>query len=288
MFSLKRLRISSSLSLHGIPGDDIGQFIRSGILFHKAVGFDAADFPMRYLQFMGENWKAYIETAAEDALTQGLRFEVCHLPFKTLRDPSPEELAEFQKSVFTGMDAAMILGADHAVLHPNTVVLPVEEYDEARQFAKTFAHLAPFADYAAKIGLSIAVENMPFANQNGTVHRFCGNAEELCRVADALGIGVCWDFGHGHISGLKQSNALKHIGKRLKVVHINDNFADEDLHIPPFVGTNDWRDSMEGLSAIGFEGLLNYEVKSTRIPTEARESFARYLVRIADVLRDMM
>lgn len=237
---------------------------------------------------MGENWKAYIEAAAEDTKTYDLPMPVCHLPYKTLRDPSPEELAAFQKSVFTGMEAAMILGVDHAVLHPNTVVLPVEAYDEAQQFAKTLAHLSPFADYAAKLGLRIAVENMPFVSQNGAVHRFCGNAEELCAVADALGIGVCWDFGHGHISGLKQSDALKHIGNRLKVVHIHDNFADEDTHIPPFIGTNDWRDSMQGLSAIGFEGLLNYEVGSARIPLESRESYARYLVSTADVLLEMM
>ena len=285
---MKKLRVSSSLSLHGILGDDIGQHIRDGLAFHKKLGFDAADFPMRYLTFMGENWRYYIETAVEDAKKQDLPIEICHLPFKTLRDPSAEELAAFQKSVFTGMDAAMILGVDHAVLHPNTVVLPAEEFDEAKQFAQVLEHLSPFAEYAAKIGLSIALENMPFVSQNGAFHRYCGNAEELCKVADALGIGVCWDFGHGHISGLKQSDALKHIGKRLKVVHINDNFACDDLHVPPFVGTNDWRDSMEGLSAIGFEGLLNYEVRSTRIPLDARESFARYLVIIADVLRDMM
>lgn len=285
---MKKLRKSSSLNLHGIPGDDIGQHIRNGILFHKKVGFDAADFPMRYLPFMGENWKKYMEATAEDAKKWDLPIPVCHLPFKTLRDPSPEELAAFQKSVFTGMDAAMILGVDHAVLHPNTVVLPVEEYDEVKQFAKTFDHLAPFADYAAKIGLSIAVENMPFVSQNGAVHRFCGNAEELCKVADALSIGVCWDFGHGHISGLKQSDALKHIGSRLKVVHIHDNFGDEDAHIPPFVGTNDWCDSMQGLSAIGFEGLLNYEVGSARIPQQAKESFAGYLIRIANSLLEMM
>lgn len=288
MFPLKKLRKSASLNLHGIPGDDIGQHIRDSILFHKKVGFDAADFPMLYLPFMGDQWKRYIEATVEDAATYDLPIPVCHLPYKTLRNPSAEELAAFQKNVFIGMDAAMILGVDHAVLHPNTVVLPVEEYDEAKQFAKTLEHLSPFAEYAVKIGLSIAVENMPFVSQNGAVHRFCGNAEELCAVADALEIGVCWDFGHGHISGLTQSDALRHIGDRLKVVHIHDNFAGEDLHLPPFIGTNDWQDSMQGLSAIGFEGLLNYEVGSARIPLSARESYAGYLIRIADVLLDMM
>ena len=285
---MKKLQKSASLNLHGIPGDDIGQHIRNGILFHKKVGFDAADFPMRYLPFMGDRWQQYMEATVEDSKVYGLPIPVCHLPYKTLRDPSAEELAEFQKSVFTGMEAAMILGVDHAVLHPNTVVLPAEEFDEAKQFEKTVAHLAPFADYAAKLGLSIAVENMPFTSQNGTLHRYCGNARELCEVADALEIGVCWDFGHGHISGEIQSEALKHIGSRLKVVHIHDNFADDDRHIPPFFGTNDWQDSMKGLSAIGFEGLLNYEVSSARIPQEAKESHARYLVTVADVLLGMM
>lgn len=285
---MKKLRISSSLTLHGVPVGDIGQHIRNGLAFHKKIGFDAADFPMGYLRHMGENWKSCMVTAAEDAQKAGLRFEVCHLPYGISMDPTPEEAESFSKSVIRAMDAAMILGVDHAVLHPNTTTQPLSEFDRQVQYDRVMAHLSPFAEYAAKIGLSIVVENMRIVPQSYPVHRYCGDPEELCEIADALGIGVCWDFGHAHINGLKQSEALQYVGKRLKVLHINDNFAGDDLHVPPFVGTNNWKDSMEGLSAIGFDGLFNYEVGSARVPLAAKESFAQYLVSAAHTLLDMM
>lgn len=285
---MKKLRISASLTLHDAPGEDIGQHIRNGLAFHKQVGFDAADFPMRYMRFMGENWQPYIETAADDAHSLGLRFEVCHLPYGISMEPTAEETETFSRSVFCAMDAAKILGVDHAVLHPNTTTQPLSDFDPQIQYDRVMQHLSPFADYAAKIGLSIVVENMRLVPQSYPVHRYCGDPEELCQIADALGIGICWDFGHAHINHLKQSEALQYVGKRLKVLHVNDNFADDDLHVPPFVGTNDWKDSMQGLSAIGFDGLFNYEVGSARVPLAARESFARYLVSAANELLDMM
>lgn len=285
---MKKLRISSSLTLHGAPVGDMGQHIRNGLAFHKKIGFDGADFPMGYLRHMGEKWQPCIEIAAEDAQETGLRFEVCHLPYGIPMEPTAEEVETFSKSVIRAMDAAMILGVDHAVLHPNTTTLPLDAFNRQVQYDRVMAHLSPFAEYAAKIGLSIVVENMRIVPQLFPVHRYCGNPEELCEIADALGIGVCWDFGHAHINGLKQSEALQYVGKRLKVLHINDNFAGDDLHVPPFVGTNDWKDSMEGLSAIGFDGLFNYEVGSARVPLAAKESFAQYLVSAAHTLLDMM
>lgn len=288
MFPLKKLRISSSLTLHGTPGEDIGQFICDGLAFHKRVGFDAADFPTHYLRFMGENWRPCIETAAEDACAAGLRFEVCHLPYGIPMEPTAEEAEAFGRKVFQAMDAAKMLGVDHAVLHPNTTTQPLSEFNRQVQYDRVMAHLSPFAEYASKIGLSIVVENMRIVPQSYPVHRYCGDPEELCEIADALGVGVCWDFGHAHINHLKQSDALWYVGKRLKVLHVNDNFAGDDLHVPPFVGTNDWKDSMQGLSTIGFDGLLNYEVGSARVPLAAKESFARYLVSAANTLLDMM
>ena len=113
------------------------------------------------------------------------------------------------------------------------------------------------------------------------VHRYCQEPEELCEVADALGIGVCWDFGHAHINAQKQSEALAYVGSRLKVVHVNDNFAYGDDHIPPFCGSIDWKDAMKGLADIGFAGLLNYEVQTYQVPPSAREAFANYLIQAA-------
>ena len=124
--------------------------------------------------------------------------------------------------------------------------------------------------------------------QSVPFHRYCAEPDELCDIADGLGVGICWDFGHAHIAGLRQSEALEYVGKRLKMLHVNDNFAWEDEHIPPFMGTVDWPDAMRGLRNVEFEGLLNYEISTKRIPECARESFARYLIDAAKRLCELI
>ena len=38
-------------------------------------------------------------------------------------------------------------------------------------------------------------------------------------------VGICWDTGHGALSGQDQGEAIRKIGKRLKAMHVNDNHA---------------------------------------------------------------
>lgn len=146
------------------------------------------------------------------------------------------------------------------------------------------SHLAPFAEHAAKVGLNIVVENMRVVHENYPVHRYCQTPDELCDIADALGIGICWDFGHANISGVRQSEGLAYVGKRLKVLHVNDNFAGDDIHILPFTGNVDWRDAMHGLALAEFDGLFNFELSVARVPANMREIFAKYVTSAAGTL----
>ncbi len=285
---MKKLRISSTINLHGTLQGDAVQFACDGLAFHKKIGFDAADFPTTLVARMEENWESGIDEIKAASAEIGIRFEVCHLPYGVKIGGTPEEAAPFNESMHRAIDAAKRLGVDYAVLHPNTTTVPLENFDRQAQYDSVMEHLSPFAEHAAKIGLHIVVENMRQVPKHYPVHRYCGTPEELCEIADALGLGVCWDFGHAHINGLCQSEALAYVGKRLKVLHINDNFAWGDDHVPPFCGTVNWADAMKGLSAIGFDGLLNYEITARRVPDTARESFARYLYDAAEALLSLM
>lgn len=108
------------------------------------------------------------------------------------------------------------------------------------------------------------------------------NREVHYAIDAAAFLGV--DFGHAHINGLKQSEALAYVGSRLKVLHVNDNFAGDDIHLPPFVGKVDWQDAMQGLSEVGFKGLLNYEISTAGKPAGVREAFTKYLIDAAKEL----
>ena len=281
---MKQLRTSSTLYLHhyiGNPRADVSDYMKRGILFNKKCGFDAIDLPLNLINFNEGDWKPYIDNAMKVADEAGIKIELCHLPYGTKVYSQPEKMPEFSQGVLAGIDAAAYLGVDYAVLHPNTVTLPMTEYDHKAQFKSVVEHIAPLAEHAQKVGVKIVVENTRFVPSHIPSHRYCQNADELCEVADALGIGICWDFGHANIGDFKQSEALEYVGSRLKVIHVNDNLGVGDDHVPPFLGTVDWKDAMKGLDSIGFDGLFNFEVVSRRVPEGVGDAYGRFLIEIA-------
>ena len=213
-----------------------------------------------------------------------INYDIRKFAFSVNICKKPELIPPFVKKMHRAIDAAAFLGVDFAVLHPNTTTLPQESFDRAAQYDSVMSHLAPFIEHGNRVGVNIVVENMRVVHGSAPVHRYCQEPDELCDIADALGIGVCWDFGHAHISGVKQSEGLAYVGKRLKVLHVNDNFADDDIHLLPFTGTLDWKDAMHGLSLAEFDGLFNYELSCSRIPLTMSEPFAKFAVSAAHEL----
>ena len=282
---MKKLRTSAGLFLHDYPQDNMADFIKAGLIFQKNIGFDAVDIPISYFDLSSDDsWKPLAQRVLSDSNEVGIKAELCHLPFSTRLCTEPDFVPVFNQRMHKAIDAAAFLGVDYAVLHPNTTTLPMSKYSKQEQYDSVMSHLSPFVEHANRVGLNIVVENMRPVPSFVPTHRFCQSPEELCDIADALGIGVCWDFGHAHIAGIKQSEALAYVGKRLKVLHINDNFATEDEHIPPFVGNIDWRDAMHGLSLLNFEGLMNFELMGDGKPSSARVPYAQYIIECAKEL----
>lgn len=282
---MKKFRISSPLNLHYASRENANEYIRQGLLFHKEMGFDAADFATGLLDLTSDAWKPQAEKALADANEIGITYNVCHLPFIGGGAAKSEEyMREFDVKMRNAIELAAFLGVDYAVMHPNATTLPMKKYSRTEQYDSVMAHLGPYVEYANKVGLNVVVENMRVIPTFVVSHRFCQSPDELCEVADALGIGVCWDFGHANISGVKQSEGLSYVGNRLKVVHINDNGAVDDEHLAPFMGNVDWRDAMHGLALTGFDGVMNFELGATKLPAVARKAFAKYVVDVAGEL----
>ena len=278
---MNKMRLCSRINLNYSKNESISEGVTGGLAYLKSKGFDAADFTMKLIEPLGENWQDCIEKVVSDSEKIGIRFEISHLPFNLKTATDPSFLPKFEKDVICAIDASKMLGVDYAVIHPNTVTVPAEDFNRRKSYDSVMRHLSPFAEYANKVGVKIAVENMRVVHEKYSTHRYCQDPDELCEVSDALGCCVCWDFGHANIGGLCQSQAIRYIGKRLKVLHVNDNTGTDDDHLPPFVGKIDWRDAMKGLSDIGFSGLFNYEIATSNIPEALRDSFADYLVRCA-------
>lgn len=282
---MKRLKKCSPLNLHYASRANITEYIRAGLEFHKEVGFEAADFGMGMIDFLSDGWKRDIESAVESSREIGIGFDVCHLPFIGGGGKKDEEFyRQFDIKMHNAIDAAVLLGSEYAVLHPTSPTVPLKSFNRAEAFDAVMAHLAPYAEHASRVGLNIVVENMRVIPGMRLSHRYCQDPDELCDIADALGIGVCWDFGHANISGIKQSEGLSYVGRRLKVIHVNDNSGIDDDHVAPFTGNVDWRDAMKGLAICGYEGVFNYELATGRLPESTRKAYAGYLISAADEL----
>ena len=150
--------------------------------------------------------------------------------------------------------------------------------------------LRPYCDYARKAGLTLALENMRGAGRSAdpAIKRFATDTDDVMDLATVLDVGVCWDTGHGHISNQPQAESLSLIAPRLKMLHVNDNFAEDDVHLAPFLGTVDWNGVASALREIGFTGAINLEVNCNKRPLPTRAAYAAYMGEAAKHLRGMI
>ena len=282
---MKKLQISAAMNLCPRKAEQSAvEYVRDSIRFYRENGFDTADFGTTLLDLSSpEAWKPQVEEIMKDATEQGFDFYMGHLPFMGGVSKNEAVMTDFKNKMHNAIDAAAALGLKYAVMHPNAANFPLVKYDHDEQRNTTLELLSPFVEHANRVGLNVVVENMRVQSGKMQCHRYCMTAEELCDLADTLGIGICWDFGHAHLSGLKQSKALEYVGNRLKVVHVNDNGGIEDDHVLPFAGGVNWKDAMHGLALTGFDGPLNFEL-SVRTPAELRSAHARFICEIADML----
>ena len=68
---MKKLRICSPLNLHYHSKENVSEYIRQGLLFHKEMGFEAADFAMGLLDLASDGWQGAAERAISDSEDTG-------------------------------------------------------------------------------------------------------------------------------------------------------------------------------------------------------------------------
>lgn len=256
--------------------------------FLKRAGFEEMDLDITTPMMLENDWERSFKTKVEAALKAGVRIRYAHMPFDYPNKNSGYGWDEFYNATCRAADMAVYAGADCAAIHPRTVCKTDYSSDEEHEKAKEF--LLPYCEYATRAGLTLALENMRGAGKSASpeIKRYCTQVADLVRLADELGTGICWDTGHGNISGQGQLEALRLIGKRLKMVHINDNWGEDDIHIAPFLGNVNWTEVARGLKETGYSGSLNLEVGCNRLPDTLREAYAGYMAGSARKLADMI
>lgn len=260
--------------------------IQKGFDELKAAGFDYVDANLwnmsdRGMPLAADNWREWAEALRAHADKIGLKIRQVHgqtLSGKEWDDPNYPDTDFVWAMNYRCLEVGKILGAEWMVMHPSN--LPHDPlYSRGKAKEANLAYIAPYLERAKQIGIGIAVENM--VDFGGHRRRYCGgDPEELIELVDAFrdpDLGMCIDIGHANLGGICVPDFIRMAGSRLKCTHVNDNLADKDTHLPPFMGNVDWRGVMQALREIGYDGDFSYEINPQRFPAEARATWMRFL-----------
>ena len=274
--------LSANSGLHGARPGQARYSVLESADFLADVGFDAIDVnfgasiypePEAHDNLIdGDDWKKNLDALLDKCRQRDLKIRMTHLPFRfKYRDESHPDFPFNYTMTCRALEASEYIGAEWAVMH-------VTEVEDTVKYVRKL-----FAD--SKISrLGIAIEN---------IFKFpMENVIEACDILTAEGykVGACLDLGHAHINGWYEydvADAIRMVGKRIKVIHVHDNFRSDDHHIEPYRGTIDWPGVMKALKEVGFEGDLNYEMIISRLPESVRHSYARFCVDLGRHLIDL-
>ncbi len=268
--------ISTNSGLYSARPDQPRVPMAEAMDFFRDAGFDAVDVnfcatiytePHRHEPILDGDWQKNLDALLEAIRRNNLTVSHTHLPFYRYDLPDAGTLVEYDRLMRLSIDATEYIGAKYAVIHP------YRDETGATSVEGTMKHLLPFRDAARKKGVTLCVENMHFTP-----------SAVLCEIVDRLETAACYDVGHANLSGFDQGAYIRALGKRLKALHLHDNYGTKDDHSLPFLGTVDWPAIMAALRDTGYDGVFNYEVAASKLPMALRMEHAHYLIRAAYIL----
>jgi len=166
---------------------------------------------------------------------------------KALRDTA----LEIHKNCIVFANA---IDAKQVVLHPGFITSPAFCRETAQQRALEAAHI--LCAYANPFGIQLAFENVGYKGTS------IYSEEEYATALEGFegNIGYLIDIGHAHINGWNTPALIRRLKKRLYALHIHDNNADGDQHLPIGEGTVNWEEIFKAIAEINgdCELILEY------------------------------
>lgn len=236
------------------------------------------------------DWESWVTTVGKRAEALGLSFSQSHNPIYNFCHPETvQRFVWAEEMTRRSILCAGMLHADWIVVHAGSA-LPDGKLDERLTIQQNLDYFGPLAEFAVKAGCKgIAIENMAASRDHS---QLCESTDGLIRLVDAFHsehVGICWDFGHAHLTQEKQADSLEKIGRRLKATHVADNSGIKDDHTLPFLGTVPWESVMPVLKSIGYTGDFTYEIHKYmwNAPASLRPSMLRLAVEVGQRLMHM-
>jgi D-psicose/D-tagatose/L-ribulose 3-epimerase len=211
------------------------------------------------------DWLESPEETRTQAHEHGVSIVSVHSPVAGWRNNLKDEnkRRESIQATISCLAPARAVGAQVVVVHPtcNQVPLTPENLEGNRK--RAMDSLKELADAAGKVGIRLAVENLP-ARGNCRPGALISDVLEMI---EGLGdhVGVCIDAGHSNSNGQDPAAEARLAGQRIFDVHIQDNDGrGQDQHLIPGQGTTDWKSFLKALDEVNYEGGRMFEIPEDR------------------------
>ena len=253
---------------------------------------------IRYVNYISnfetEDWEEQAHRDREILDNAGIIVEQSHAPYN--RYGVYESNDRFIEMLRRSFICAHILGSKNVVVHADEYHV-TDRWDVKEIIECTYDYLSPAAEYCAKNGMNLAIENVfedgskrhpPFDGKS----RFCSRLDEHIGIIERFAspnVRACWDFGHASCAYGKETmtEALRTIGKYLVCTHVHDNNKRSDQHLMPYMGEINWYEQMTCLKEVGYKGLLSYEFVYGDIQDEHISTWMKLLNEVGEKLIGM-
>jgi sugar phosphate isomerase/epimerase len=232
-----------------------GPTIEDGIAWAATTGF-------HYLDFRADDGGNHLSTW-DDERVRNVR-KLCdthdiHLGIHTL---SAVNVAEFSPIMSEAVDAyiqAMVdLGARLGVHHVITHAGLNQSSELEQRYKASLEHLQRNADYAAKRGVMLLLENLNHEPDEAEVHYMGHSIEELREIFDAISPeALKWgaSVNHMHLMPGDFDSYFDAFGvDRIGLILVADNRGKYEEHLLPGQGTMDFKRLFQRLEGGGYQG----------------------------------
>ena len=241
------------------------------------VGFTHLDAALSYCTvdgapFAGDTWRDWAKALRAKADGMGIRFTHAH--GCSSRNPL----------VLRCFETCEILGIRYLVIHPIHEVNGEIFTDDEAFISYNAAIIRDLLPHAVCHGVVILTENLLWGSTISP-----RTIADLVQAVDSPHFGWCLDTGHMHCSGVPMA-VLRDVSIPPLSLHVQDNHGvgSGDQHLLPGDGTIDWKEFLDILKEIGYEGDLVLEAhhQTLEAPDEAREPILADLYRRASAMRE--
>ena len=228
-----------------------------------------------------ENWRDRVREQRRMAEAYGLQVVQTHLPCYDIMLSSECPNGASADRIRRGIEATALLGAQSGAWHPRTSFN--FHFSTRRAFEDNLRELKSFLPDLQANGVTLCVENLPVFPSARDVLFYTNDYHDLIDVVDAMDspyIAACWDTGHANLMKFSQSAAIREMGARIRILHLNSNLGNADVHFTPSFGTVPWGEVIPALGEIGYNGWFTLEVS---LPTP--ETMHHYLMHCGESVR---